>query len=72
MDNEIADKRELPQPPLSDRELRECRELLERDKFTQRLWSSARTWALWIAAVVGAVTLGMEAIDRFINAFIHK
>lgn len=55
-------------PALTDEEVQELRELLEREKRVTWLWSTARTWAVWIAAVVGGVTIGWDTLSKIIRS----
>jgi hypothetical protein len=54
-------------PDLTDDERKALRELLERERRVTWLWSSARTWAVWIAAVVGGLTIGWDSVKKFIQ-----
>jgi hypothetical protein len=47
---------------LSETEVVSVKKLLEQDARTQWLWSTARTWLLFIAAAVTGVTLGINAL----------
>ena len=47
---------------LLEHETVSVRKLLEQDARTQWLWSTARTWLLFIAAAVTGVTLGINAL----------
>jgi hypothetical protein len=47
---------------LMEHETVSVRKLLEQDARTQWLWSTARTWLLFIAAAVTGVTLGINAL----------
>lgn len=53
--------------PLSRREIALLREIIDRDRRAAWLWASARVWALWIAAVIGAWTLGWDALTRLVR-----
>lgn len=57
---------------LSEKEVYELRDLLERDKRARWLWASLRTWAIWIAAVLGGITLGWEALGKLLRAAVGK
>jgi hypothetical protein len=47
---------------LLEHETVNVRKLLEQDARTQWLWSTARTWLLFIAAAITGVTLGINAL----------
>ena len=47
---------------LSEDDIAAIRVLLEQDRRTRWLWTTARTWALWIAAVAAGVTIGVDAL----------
>ncbi len=55
-------------PPLSDEEIEKLRELLIREARVTWLWSTARTWAVWIAAVVGGVTIGWDTLTKIVRS----
>lgn len=52
---------------LDEEEAIKVRSLLEQDARTQWLWSTARTWLLFIAAAVTGVTLGLEALKALLK-----
>jgi hypothetical protein len=60
--------RNTPKPELSADEIAAVRELLERDRRVTWLWSTARTWAVWIAAVVGGVTIGWDTLAKIVRS----
>jgi hypothetical protein len=53
--------------PLTDSEMGELRSLLEQDRRTRWLWSTARTWALWVTAVVAGLTVGVDALKTIVK-----
>jgi hypothetical protein len=53
---------------LTDEEVQALRDLLERDRRVTWLWSTARTWAVWIAAVVGGVTIGWDTLAKIVRS----
>ena len=55
---------------LTEAEMVALRVILEQDSRTRWLWATARTWALWIAAVGAAVTLGMDALKSLLKRLI--
>jgi hypothetical protein len=55
---------------LTDEELRAIRTLLEQDARTRWLWSTARTWLLFIAAAVTGLTLGLDALKAIARKLI--
>ena len=52
---------------LTQVEVDALREMLDQDKMMRRLWASARTWSLWIAAVVAGFTLGLDALKALLR-----
>lgn len=46
------------------------RSMIERDKRVQWLWSSARTMAIWIAAVVAGATVGYDALRTMLKRIV--
>lgn len=56
------------QPPLTDAELVELRELLESDRRAKWLWSTLRTWSLWLGGVIGAITLTWDSLARVVKS----
>lgn len=52
-------------PPLTDDEITYIRSVIEQDKRVRWFWSTARTWALAVTAIVAAFTVG---VDMFVNA----
>lgn len=55
---------------LTESEVVTMREMIERDKRVQWLWSSARTFAIWIAAVVAGVTVGYDALRTMLKRLV--
>jgi hypothetical protein len=53
--------------PLTDSEMGELRNLLEQDRRARWLWSAARTWALWVTAVVTSLTIGINALNTIVK-----
>lgn len=49
------------------RERSQLRALLERSERSEWLWSAMRAWAIWIAAIVGGVTVSWEILTRIIK-----
>jgi hypothetical protein len=60
--------RNLQKPPLTDEEVEKLRELLEHEKRVRWFWSTARTWAVGLAAIIGGVTIGWDTIVKIIRA----
>jgi hypothetical protein len=58
--------------PFDTHERATLRDMMERDRHGKWLWSTLRTWAIWIAAVGGAVSLSWEAIGRVVRALVGK
>ena len=44
--------------------------LLEQDRRTRWLWSSARAWAVWIAAVVAGATVGVDTLKALLKRLV--
>lgn len=44
--------------------------LLEQDRRTRWLWTTARTWALWVTAVVAGFTVGLDALKAALKRLI--
>ena len=55
---------------LLEHEIASVRKLLEQDARTQWLWSTARTWLLFVAAAVTGVTLGLDALKTVLKRLI--
>jgi hypothetical protein len=60
--------RTVQKTQLTDDEIVKLRELLEHDRRVRWFWSTARTWAVGLAAIVGGVTIGWETIVKIIRA----
>ena len=58
--------------PFTDEELRELRGILEADRRMKWLMASARIGAIWLAAVVGTVSLLWESVVRFVLHVVGK
>jgi hypothetical protein len=56
--------KENHEPPLTDSEISRLRAVLNQDEFVRKFWASIRSWVLAIAAVIGALTIGAEAIGK--------
>jgi hypothetical protein len=59
--------RNTQKPALTDEQIEELLELLEHDKRVRWLWSTARTLAVWIAAVFGGVTVGWDTLAKIVK-----
>lgn len=55
---------------LSQAELDAIRLLLEQDRRTRWLWTTARTWALWVTAVVAGLTIGLDALKTVLKRLV--
>lgn len=55
------------EPPLTDAELREIRELLEADRRVKWFWATTRRIAVWVAAAFGAVAVTWDALVRAVK-----
>lgn len=60
----------MSQPPLTDKELEEVRDLLEADRRAKWLMERLKGIALWTAAVVGGCTLLWDTLARIIKGMI--
>lgn len=54
--------------PLTEAECREIRRIIESDGRARWFWATARTWAVWVAAVVGGLTLGWDFVKKILRA----
>lgn len=64
----MTDERE---PPLTDSERREVRQMLEQNRRASWAWSTLRVWSTWIVALVAALTVGWDFIRRLAKAAIE-
>jgi hypothetical protein len=55
------------EPPLTDSEILRLRAVLNQDAFVRQFWASIRSWVLAIAAIVAALTVGVEALGKAMN-----
>jgi len=53
---------------LTAAEIIAVREILENDRVWKRVTSGLKTWAIWLAAVFGAATIGFEALRSAVKA----
>lgn len=53
---------------LNAAEIVALREILESDRRWKWVVSGLKTWAVWIAAIIGAGTLGLEALKSAVKA----
>lgn len=53
---------------LTATEIIAVREILESDKRWRWVGAGIKTWAVWIAALIGAGTLGLEALKSAVKA----
>ena len=51
----------------SEDEAKALRLILERDARVQWLWATARTWAVWIAAVAAGATIGIDTLKTVLK-----
>jgi hypothetical protein len=61
---------ELTAAQLTADDLASLRIIIEQDRRTRWLWSTARAWALWISAVVAGATIGLDALKTAIKRLI--
>jgi hypothetical protein len=52
------------------KELEGIRKIVERDTRVEWIWSTARTWTLWIAAVVTGFTIGVDALKAVLKRLV--
>ena len=55
------------EPPLTDAEIREVREVLEADRRVKWFWATARRIAVWIGAVSAAILVTWEGLVKAIR-----
>ena len=55
------------EPPLTDAEIREIREVLEADRRVKWFWATARRVAIWIGAVSGAILVTWEGLVKAVR-----
>jgi len=52
--------------PLTDDEIKELRELLEANRRMKWLWGNSRKTFIWLAAIIGTVSVAWEALVKFV------
>ena len=68
----MSDEREAEDDqPLTAKERRKLRDMIQRDDRAAWAWSILRTWALWISAMVAGITVGWEFIKRLAKAAVE-
>ena len=75
MVNENESQNGLPphhERPLTDEELRDLRGVLEADRRMKWLMASARIGAIWIASIIGTVSLLWDSVVRFVLHMVGK
>ena len=55
---------------LTAEDIASLRVIIEQDRRTRWLWSTARAWALWISAVVAGATIGLDALKTAVKRLI--
>lgn len=60
----------MDEPPLTESELKELRDLLEADRRAKWLMSKIKAIALWAAAVIGGLTLTGETIIKVLKGLL--
>ena len=55
------------EPPLTDEEIRETREMIVADKRMKWLFAAIRRIAVWVAAGVGALVVTWDALAKAIR-----
>lgn len=55
---------------LSAEELTALREMLEAERRMRWMWATARTWAVWITAVVAGYTVGIDALKAILKRLV--
>lgn len=63
-------QKQLPAPttqPLTDDEIKSLRAVLGQDEFVRRFWASVRAWVIAGAAVLAALTVGVESVAKALN-----
>ena len=54
------------EPPLTSRERKEIREILEADRRMKWFWAGARRVSIWFAAFAGALSVGWNLLVEFV------
>ena len=54
-------------PIMTEDEMRAIREIIEGDRRARWLWETARTWALWVTAVIAGFTVGVDALKALLK-----
>lgn len=62
-------QKQLPPPPapLNSEEVAKLRVMLGQDEFVRRFWASVRAWVIAGAAVLAALTVGVESVAKALN-----
>jgi hypothetical protein len=62
----LSIERRLP----TEAEAAAIRVLIESDARVRWLWSTARTWAIWVTAIVAGATVGFDALKTVLKRLI--
>lgn len=73
-DDEFAErvKHRRERSELSDEEIAALRQMLKQDDRVLWFWSTVKTWAVWVAAVIAGVTIGWDALGRIVQLLSRK
>ena len=70
-DDQRADAAQPPatqhEPPLTDKELREVREIMEADRRVKWFWATSRRIAIWLGAVFGGLVVTWDWLVRVVK-----
>ena len=60
------------EPPLTNKELKEIRSIIEADIRMKWFWASARSISIWLIAVIGALSIGWDALVKLVLHLVGK
>lgn len=58
--------------PLTEEEVTKLREMLERRERFKWLWTSIKTWAVFISSVIAAWAVGIDTLSAIVKALLAK
>jgi len=67
MPADVGENGDLPEGPLSDRELKSLRRIIRDDDRARWFWRSMRIWATYISAAIAGLYASWEVIARAIK-----
>jgi hypothetical protein len=62
---------ELRSRSLTTKQMEDIRSLLEQDARVKWLWSTARSWALAVAALVAGFTMGVDTLKAAVRRLVE-